>query len=197
MTKPFHSIASWIHTCLEIDSKNNIINFSIKNFGQNKLYNITILNPVPKLNLYLGVIRTTFNNETKQFLGKVSNINVFDMKEDIKNLKDFNSCSEQGNFMSWKDMKWQLFGNVTEEEETEETICGKSYILQLPLLWNFSEARMKCSKMGNGRIATLPNPGNVSDIENYFGKGSSSCDEIWTPYSGKSFLKAFVYPMHI
>lgn len=114
------------------------------------------------------------------------------MKKYRKKLTTINLCIEQGNFLAWKDMNWQLNGNVTEEEEREETVCGNNYNIQLPLLWTFSEARNKCSKMGHGKISSLPDPSNVSKVEDYFGEGLNSCREIWTPYSGTSYYKTLL-----
>ena len=65
--------------------------------------------------------------------------------------------------------------------------------MQLPLLWDFIEALNICHNIGKGKISDLPNPNNVSGIKEYFGENFSSCQAVWTPYSGSKQLKLNVF----
>ena len=180
-----------------VDAGEGTLQFTVQKMVGPLIKNVTNLQPVPKLYLQLGKVKTSFRYISHQFVGKITNVNIFDLtkkkNQNFAENKIKNPCIE-GDFLSWKDMQWNVSGNnVDVEQVKDDLVCVYSYRMQLPLLWDFVEALNICNNLGKGKISGLPNPSNVSGIKEYFGEKFDTCNAVWTPYSGSNQLNSNVY----
>ena len=77
---------------------------------------------------------------------------------------------------------------VIEKDEKLESICHEKVFekaITLPQSWHFYDAVKICKILGDSRIFSFPNPGNLTgvNLSLIFGKGVSDLDFMWTPYT--------------
>ena len=92
-----------------------------------------------------------------QSRGRVSNINIFAAKLSPEKMIDItagNSCGAKGDYLSWKDMKWTLFGDAREDQVKLDNICQENsniFVLteEFP---SQQDCMLACPKFGECRV---------------------------------------------
>ena len=136
----------------------------------------------------------TLDNETYQFHGKITNINIF--KGEHFNLQDVvtDICEQHvAPDIPWEAMKWEQIGgrdNLKIKDVDLKEICTKKHEepVTLPLIWNFDTALETCKKLGNGKITGFVHPESISEVNflTTYGSKYKDCYYFWTPYSDES-----------
>ena len=199
------TLLNWVHVCVEVDTVNGTLRASINGGNVTRVNNVGGLNPTPRLYLRLGVVHQSYDRNQKQFLGAVTNINIFNLDQDgDDNMlvsisgSPCNLWGEKSKYLAWSDAKWDVSGEGVKAEKVDlKSIClvSKMINFRIPLLWNKVEATEECKKYGHGKISK-PNPAmkNVSniDIVNMYGELFEQCDFFWTTFTDKYIENTFV-----
>ena len=127
---------------------------------------------------------TTKDPVDQQFLGSVSNVNIFRAGNlSIEVLSSNNTCNVEGDVLPWSSAFWQPTGTgVTILDLGEETVCsGKGrYNLGLPIGLNQQQAVDTCISLGHGKMTTASNPDELRQFVNWFqGVLPGRCGNIW------------------
>ena len=135
----------WVHVCVEVDTLRGILSATISGGNATTVNNVESLTPVPKLYLRLGVVHESSFEDQSQFLGDVTLINMYDLKDDVGTISSINTLTSPQSlmFLNWSNTKWKIVGNgVTEEVFDEQMLYSKQKVLnfRIPLQWNKKEA---------------------------------------------------------
>ena len=171
---------AWFHVCIEIDVAESIIRYS-KHGGEIQTYQNISLTDLKKFEITIG---ETNPNKTK-FDGLFSNLNIFDYDSSL-NIKSMSSnpCNYEGNYLSWKDMKFDLIGDVTYMKIPKSSVCfsGEKFLLPLPSEMDFLTAYESCRLFPDGIITEFKSQQDVKSL-NFLGN-FRRCEYYWTPYTG-------------
>ena len=122
-TYKYKEIASWIHACLEVDLTKKEVLFTTANIKREKVNNVDKLQANLKLNMQLGIVNNSYDAKLYPFFGKVTNLNIFDLRKTngSKLIQNFlkNPCIK-GDFMSWDKMKWKIEGDGINMAEIDD-----------------------------------------------------------------------------
>ena len=127
---------------------------------------------------------TTKDPVDQQFLGSVSNVNIFRAGNlSIEVLSSNNTCIVEGDVLPWSSAFWQTTGTgVTISDLGEETVCsGKGrYNLGLPIGFDQQQAVDTCIALGHGKMTTASNTDELRKFANWFqGVLPGKCGHIW------------------
>ena len=124
---PLEMFLSWIHICVEVDSKAKTVSTMIN--GKVAFRNVSApgLSQLPKLNLVFGIVDETYYNQIRQFDGTIGRIDFLlpDEKTGF-HTNNLDLCHRPSNvtFLSWTAMEWNKVGNnVDEEFVTQNDLC--------------------------------------------------------------------------
>ena len=146
----------WIHICMHVDTETEILNVSINGEAlvKEKLNGLNAQRPTNfNKKIYVGLSHQNRQLDPQQFVGSVTNINIFDGNTANKNkIQEMskNLSSLEGSIISLNSI-WMLKGNVIEEEEEDEKICfeRESYVVAIPVSMGLSQGLDICKKLGN------------------------------------------------
>ena len=139
----------------------------------------------------VGRILRPLDDESYQFSGQVTNINIFRGEKYILSDLAFGICQQNVSpDIPWEAMRWDQLGgseNLDIGEIDLEEICARvsEEPVTLPLIWNFNTALETCKKLGNGKITGFVHPENLSEVDfmALYGNKYKGCEYFWTPYS--------------
>lgn len=187
----------WYHMCHYVDTTKGIISVSIN--GQRMKSDVTVKSLMinqPKLlddKMVLGKetkVSTTRNYYDQQYLGSVSNINVFKAGNTSIDSLSALACSQEGDLLPWSTSSWILTGKgITEREEEPSALCsGKGrYNLGLPVGLDQQQAVLTCTKLGQGRMTVSRSQQELRIFVTWFERAiPGKCSNIWTPYSDEA-----------
>ena len=134
------------------------------------------------------------NQYGAQFDGLFSNLNVFEYTEKL-NIQEMSSnpCSYDGSYLAWKNMEFDLNGNVFLMNFTSDDVCDSEMVnsdkirLGLPTELTFIEANKSCHIFPDGKIAeykTIEDIKYVNHLDNFH-----KCNSYWTAYSGRLMIR--------
>ena len=145
-------------------------------------------------NLILGAMESKLQGSKAEFVqseASASNVNIFSAAFEKSKMMDFTATSEclQGDVLSWKEMIWQLSGQV--QIKTTKDICNPLHFPHLFLFPNFrkqADCLRLCPRIQTGgRVPLIRNSSdqqNLSDqctkISN--GQSQSSNWRFWAPF---------------
>ena len=171
----------WIHLCLDIDIAKSIVKYSLKGEDIKTLkHNNSTMKGFSKFDIIIG-------NQHMKYDGYISNLNVFQYDENVDMMTiSANPCAYDGTYLSWKDLNFDLVGDVTVMHLSGNSVCGSketdNFNLPLPSTMNFFEAYKLCQYFPGGSISELQNQEDLESLnllDNY-----QRCYYYWTPYSG-------------
>ena len=124
-----------------------------------------------------------------QFDGLFSNLNVFEYNKNL-NIQEMslNPCNFDGSYLAWKDMKFDLKGDVTLKNFTSNDVCDSEKMqmekisLALPSSMTFSKANKSCHLFPDGKISEYRNKEDIKSLNQL--DNIHECLGYWTPYSG-------------
>ena len=135
----------------------------------------------------MGVIHQNWMNSTKQFIGIISNLNLFfEENFELQDLSE-NICNEKVNAnIPWNNMKGIVLGDIVAENDIDlKYICAKDEkrSITLPFKWDLHSAMEACGVLGNGTIFFFDKPENLTgvDFEYFYGKNFYNYQYYWTP----------------
>ena len=184
----------WYHMCSLIDTVRGFFSVSVN--GERMATDIlveSLLQNRPKLlsnNLVIGKMTQTSRAKEsvdEQFLGYVSNVQVFSASNRSIDSLSANACSEEGDILAWNSSIWLQTGDGLSRKETDHAgLCSReeTYDLALPLGLDQTQAIDTCNKLGGGRMTVVHNQKELTRFANWFqGTVPGACSRIWTPYS--------------
>ena len=110
----------WYHSCLSFDFDQGLITIVVNDYTLTEKRKISALkNSAERLPRSLKrslVVGRTYFTELKehyQYLGKITNINLYKnmLKSDDMKVLTRDACKARGSFLAWSDMVWMKFGN--------------------------------------------------------------------------------------
>ena len=123
---------SWYHTCLGLDTEKGLMRIVVNGYlvvDRIEAYfeNSKDIRPM-NLSERITLFKAAYVGHWSQSRGVYSNLNVFDYMMDIDEMKDVTSgekCGIPGNYLSWEQMEWKVFGQIKEEYVKLEDLCRK------------------------------------------------------------------------
>ena len=139
-----------------------------------------------KFDVTIGMLNP---NVGTQFDGRFSNLNVFEHYKNL-NIQEMSSdpCSFDGSYLAWKDIEFDLNGDVKIMNLTSNDVCYSEGIerdrirLALPLAMRFSKANKSCHLFPEGKMAEYTNKEDIKSLNQL--DNIHKCVSYWTPYSG-------------
>ena len=191
----------WYHICLDIDTTKNTVDAAINGevVGQGIDMGEGMGKERPDLlkgNMVVGKWNYIFTGEDEQFSGSVTNIAFFASstnQEDLATLSE-NLCQAPEPLLRWKDIKWQVEGEVIELETSIAEVCDQatSYSLLITEPIGQEAAVATCSKLGHGRMVKTTTKEEARTLVSWVDTKGASCSSIWTPFSDHEVEGTFV-----
>ena len=193
----------WYHICLNIDIAKSTIDAAINGevVGQGVDMGEGMGKERPKLlkgNMVVGKWNYIFTGEDEQFSGSVTNLAFFGSTTDQEDLAtltdDLCMCKAQEPFLSWRDIKWKVEGEVIELETSSGEVCNQvtSYSLLITEPIGQEAAVAICGKLGHGKMVEAATMEEASKLVSWVETKEASCSSIWTPFSDKAVEGTFV-----
>jgi hypothetical protein len=206
--KPWTNV--WMHICADVDTVTGTLSVSLN--GRPAL-NATIKHlqggnkPTflkGKLGIGISKVEEAYGG-TRQFVGSVTNINLFFHDAD-KSIEDMSRspCSHVGDFMAWTNADFDWKGPMSNDIKVEiERSCEKTisngkkssntvYSLLLPTEMSWTEAQHKCNALGKATMTDINNDGELQHMVRWVKETRSSCLALWTPITDKAVEGVFL-----
>ena len=190
----------WYHICLDVDTVAGTVDTAIngKLVSEGVEMGEGMMERRPKKlsgKLVVGKWNYTFSGKEEQFFWSVTNLNIFKGSNDMTTLtKDL--CSSQGDFLSWRKMKWRMEGNVEQLEKTEGEICDQAltYRILVTETSGQKEAVATCDKLGHGSMVEAARKEEVDEVVTWVEQrqGENKCATLWTPLTDELKEGVFV-----
>ena len=192
----------WYHMCAFVDTTRGLISISIN--GQMMESHDAVRNlkeNVPKTlsnKITLGNSKYFYNavNLEEQFLGSVSNVNIFSARNLSIEELSANPCSQNGDILSWQNATWIQTGTgIKNKEEDPSEVCSNSgtYDIRLAIGMTQRQALDTCDKLGHGRMKVSSNQAELDEFVKWFEKRiPDKCTNFWTPYSDATEESVFI-----
>ena len=136
-----------------------------------------------------------------QIESPVSNVHVYSRLLAIDEMKRFTTervCTQIGDYLSWDNMEWKLFGKTKVETIENGELCYKENFLQNAYLFTekfgWTACVDLCQKMNKGRMPIITNKEEIQKLMNWTSRIDSSIQYIWTPYTDEE--KESVWKSH-
>ena len=182
VSKPWTYV--WLHICADIDTTSGNLSVSI-NGGetvQTAIQNLGTNKP-DRVNIEAGLnMEDEYGTITSQFIGSVSNINIFKPNPSYNygNVTSFHCLN--GDFMDWSNLKLQQKGpNLTITEY--EIACNPKdkYDILLPTTASWNEADHYCNILGH--MTKVANEAELNNTAVLVEESLLQCAAIWVPIS--------------
>ena len=174
----------WMHICLHVDVKENLVKVRIDDqqiikIPSNKLKEHIPNNPLKSL--VLGKDNSTKTSITKKWVGSISNIAFFE-KSEVAALHDMKTdlCKEARK--RWSESLWNLNGNVQVDVTDSSMICNLdgTYKVALFAAIPWLSALALCPKLGEGSMLEIR---NETDLDIFVDMFDDKCLYIWQPFT--------------
>ena len=185
----------WYHICHHVDTGNGLLSISIngKLIVSKVLVENLKKNKPNDLGSRLVLGKSTSSSWLKavdhddQFVGSLSNINVFVPSNLSVDFLSANLCSHQGDILSWHKSSWIQTGSGIQAME-KNNVCSVTgyYDIRLPIGLDQQQAVDTCNKLGHGRMKTMNSQEELKEYIKWFEKKAEGiCSRFWTPFSDK------------
>ena len=174
----------WLHVCADIDSASGNMTVSL-NGGRSLQTTIQNLrNNKPNLvSIEAGLnIEGGDANSTSQFMGSVTNINIFNpnMSDNYDSMTRLHCLS--GDVMDWSNVNLQQSGpNLTIKDYDVACTPEDVYTIILPTTTSWTEADHYCNVLGH--MTQVANEAELNKIAVLWNESLLRCPKIWMPIS--------------
>ena len=176
---------AWLKVCADVDTGDGkmLVSFNgrpalsrnVEKLKTNKTQDLTG-------KLVLGLDNASWvNPSTPQFIGSVSEINIFSINKTISLTKLSNITHSQGDILSWKDIRFVLNGNGVSLEEVDIGNANDIHQIVLPFTSEWPEGEDYCRRLGHGRMTGIEDYQELVYTARLLKEQRESCLFLWLP----------------
>jgi hypothetical protein len=183
----------WMHICADVDTVTGNISVSLNGRPSLTVASEKLRTKMPEYlpnALKLGLKETEeISGGKRQFLGFVTNINVFHYNETLS-IEDLSKtlCESAGDYLAWADAEFQLEGASVRETEVEPgSVCGdtpETYRVLLLEELRWADGELGCRTLAGGQMARIRGEEELQWTGAAMARGA--CRGVWSPTSDRA-----------
>ena len=180
----------WVRSCMAIDSSTGMIQWVVNgNLVENSTIDILQGDKIPPNlsgNVILGAYQTSSTKSWMVFSNKLTNLNIFygllPLAVMQKRTKGDETCLEEGDYLAWSKMKWDLRGAaVTDKIKPEDLQTNPKVNLYKADFPSRDTCKHFCENIGS-QMPTVSNNDALEKLQSFCDKKMKKLtDRIWLP----------------
>ena len=174
----------WLHLCADVDTVTGNLSVSLNGGKPVHANSPGLAKNKPNFmqnRLQIGLNQEgSYAMENAQFIGLVSNINLFyhNKKHHLESLSK-NPCVD-GDYMAWSKIDFDQTGDNVNISEDDDVCCGKdSYDIMLPVMASWREADHQCKCLG--QMSEVANQIEMNRTVQLWNDTELPCTGVWMP----------------